>query len=225
MIHGNSWSKYCIWEHSTPVKELYARRCRREVEEMTCQAQAAEILQERAVPGDILLDVGCGSGYFYHSLRSRKIPVDYYGIDAAPSLIAIGHQYLPNFGLPVDRLQVMRIEDFDGEVDFITCINVLSNIDNYHRPLERMLQCARKMVILRESCGDKSKYQYVRDKYLDEGWDLRVYVNTYDREEIMEFIRSYGFSVRSLVDRRTGGQPELVIDYPHYWQFIIAERL
>jgi len=224
MINGNGWLKYCIWEHSTPVRELYARRCRLEAEEMTCHAQAAELLAPQVTPGDTLLDVGCGSGYFFHSLRSRQIPVEYYGIDAAPSLIEIGRQGMPEFGLPAERLQVMRIEDLDGEVDFITCINVLSNIDNYHRPLERLLQCAKKMVILRESCREKAEYRYVRDKYLDEGQDLKVYVNAYPQAELVNFIESYGFQVRVETDRRTRGEPEFIIDYPHYWKFLIAER-
>ncbi len=224
MINGNGWLKYCIWEHSTSVKELYARRCRQEAEEMTCHAQAAELLGPQVTPGDTLLDVGCGSGYFFHSLRSRQIPVEYYGIDAAPSSIDIGRQYMPDFGLPAERLQAMRIEDLDGEVDFVTCINVLSNIDNYHRPLERLLQCAKKMVILRESCREKAEYRYVRDKYLDEGQDLKVYVNAYPQGELVNFIESYGFQVRVETDRRTGGQPELIIDYPHYWKFFIAKK-
>ncbi|MCX8045017.1 MAG: class I SAM-dependent methyltransferase [Desulfobacterota bacterium] len=224
MIHGNGWSNYCIWEHSTTVRELYARRCRREEEEMTCHAQAAELLAPYVKPGDTVLDVGCGSGAFYHSLKRRGLPVEYYGIDAAPSLIAIGRQYLPAYGLAPERLRVMRIEDMDGAVDHVVCLNVLSNIDNYHRPLERMLLCARKMVILRESFGDTTSYAYVHDKYLDNGLPLKVYVNTYCRAEVIRFIESYGFSVRQETDWRTNGQSEMVIDYPHYWCFLVAVR-
>jgi len=225
MITGDGWLKYCIWEHSTTVKELYARRCRLEAEEMACAAQATELLAPYVSPGDTLLDVGCGSGYFYHSLRKRNIPAKYYGIDAAPSLIEIGREVLPSYGLPSDRLQVMRIEDMDGEVDHVVCMNVLSNIDNFHRPLERILSVARKTVILRESCKQGAEYAYVRDKYLDEGVELNVYVNAYDLQEFMQFIRSYGYVVKSVVDLRTRGKPEIIIDYPHYWTFFVAEQI
>jgi ubiquinone/menaquinone biosynthesis C-methylase UbiE len=225
MIRGDGWLKYSIWEHSATVKELYGRRCRLEEEEMTCAAQAAELLEPHACPGDTLLDVGCGSGYFYHSLRKRRIPVEYFGVDAAPSLIEIGRRYLPDFNLAADRLKVLRIEDLDGEVDHIVCMNVLSNIDNYHRPLERLLRCARKTIILRESCSDEAAYAYVRDQYLDEGCDLKVYVNTYCTRELMAFIESYGFGVQQIVDRRSQGRPEMVIGYPHYWTFFLAERV
>jgi len=225
VIKDDGWLKYCIWEHSSRVKDLYARRCRLEEPEMTCAAQAAELLAPYVTPGDTLLDVGCGSGYFFHSLQKRGILVEYFGIDAAPSLIDIGRKYLSEYGLPPEQLQVMRIEDLDGAADHVLCMNVLSNIDNYHRPLERMLNVARKTVILRESCKDEAEYVYVRDKYLDEGCDLKVYVNAYCTREFMEFIESYGFKVRYVEDRHTRGQPEMVIDHPHYWKFFVAEKL
>ncbi|MBM3459072.1 MAG: methyltransferase, partial [Armatimonadetes bacterium] len=143
MIQGDGYLRYSIWEHSATVRDLYERRCRLEAEEMDCAAQAAELLQPRVLPGDTLLDVGCGSGYFYHSLRSRGIPAEYSGIDSAPTLVEIGRRVLPEYGLPPERLQVLRIEDLHAEVDHVLCMNVLSNLDNYHRPLERLLQAAR----------------------------------------------------------------------------------
>jgi ubiquinone/menaquinone biosynthesis C-methylase UbiE len=224
MIRTDGWTRYCIWEHSASVSELYRRRCRREAEEMTAHAQAAELLRGRVTAGDTLLDAGCGSGYFYHSLTSRGLAVEYWGIDAAPSLIAIGRAELPAFGLPAERLQVVRLEDLDGEFDHIVCINVLSNLDNYHRPLERLLRMARKSVILRESLKDGAVYSYVRDEYLDPDVELNVHVNHYDRAELEAFIRGYGFNARMIEDRRSAGQPELVIGYPHYWTFVLAER-
>lgn len=224
MIRDDGWQEYCIWEHSATVKELYARRCRFEAEEMTCAAQAAELLQPYLSAGDTLLDVGCGSGYFFHSIRVRRLPIHYIGIDAAPSLIAIGRQFLPAFGLPPENLRVLRIEDLTGQADHVLCMNVLSNIDNIHRPLERILRVARKTVVLRESCAETANYVYVTDRFLDPGCDLKVHVNTYDEREVMELIHSYGFDVVPVVDRRSRGKPELVIGYPHHWRFFVATK-
>lgn len=191
---------------------------------MTAHAQTAELLAPRVVAGDALLDAGCGSGYFYHSLAARGIAAEYWGIDAAPSLVEIGREELPAFGLPRERLEVLRLEDLDGEFDHVVCINVLSNIDNYHRPLERLLKVARKTVILRESLKDGAEYAYVEDQYLDPGVDLCVHVNHYDRREILAFIERSGYHAQFVVDRRTAGEPELVIGHPHYWTFVVAER-
>ena len=224
MINSDGWKNFNIWEHSETVSDLYRRRCLREVEEMTAHAQAAELLAPRVESGDAVLDAGCGSGYFFHSLCSRNISADYFGIDASPGLIEIGRNSLPKFGLPADRLSVQRIEDTAGTCEHVVCLNVLSNIDNYHRPLERMLLMARKSVILRESLKDGGMYQYVKDNFLDAGVDLKVHVNHYDIGEVTAFISDYGFDVEHVVDRRTGGKPEPVIGHNHYWTFLVATR-
>jgi hypothetical protein len=132
---------------------------------------------------------------------------------------------MPEYGLSAERLLHGRIEDLDGEVDHIVCMNVLSNMDNYHRPLERLLHMARKSVILRESLANDSRYSYVKDEYLDEGVDLSVYVNTYDQHELLEFICSNGFRARLITDEYTSGKPQKVIGYDHHWTFVLAERL
>ncbi len=191
---------------------------------MTCHQQAVTLLKPYVSPRDTLLDVGCGSGYFFHSLRKRAVPVDYWGIDATAALIEIGQQHLPSFGLPAHHLQSMRIEDLGGKADHVVCINVLSNLDNYHRPLERLLNTAQKTVILRESLGAVGDYAYVTDRFLDDGVELKVHVNTYPIQEVCDFIRSYGFQVESIPDQRTGNVPEMVIGYPHHWRFLVAVR-
>ena len=118
----------------------------------------------------------------------------------------------------------MRIEDLDGDFDHAVCINVLSNVDNFHRPLERLLRGARKTVILRESFKEQASYEYVLDKYLDPGVELKVHVNAYAIAEVAAFVESYGFTARWVEDRHTGGRPESVIDHLHYWKFLVAER-
>jgi ubiquinone/menaquinone biosynthesis C-methylase UbiE len=223
-ISQDGWDRFSIWGHSATVRELYARRCRREAEEMTAHAQAAELLSPRISAGDSVLDVGCGSGYFYHSLAARNLPVEYWGLDACGALIEIGRDILPGFGLPAERLIEARIEDLCGEVDHVVCLNVLSNLDNYQRPLERFLKIARKSIILRESLKMGAEYNYVRDDFLDPGFDLKVHVNHYDIGELTKFVASYGFKSEVVVDRRSGGQPERVIGYPHYWTFLVADR-
>lgn len=224
-ISQDGWDLFSIWNHSGTVRDLYARRCRCEAEEMTAHAQAAELLSQRICDGDSVLDVGCGSGYFYHSLASRNLPVQYWGLDSCEALIDIGRDILPDFGLPAERLISARLEDLNGEVDHVVCLNVLSNLDNYHRPLERMLKVARKSVILRESFKKGAEYHYVRDDFLDPDVDLKVHVNHYDIDDVAQFVASYGFTSEIVVDRRSGGEPELVIGYPHYWTFMVADRI
>ncbi|HWH14811.1 MAG TPA: class I SAM-dependent methyltransferase [Miltoncostaeaceae bacterium] len=224
-MRADAYLAHHIWEHSATVRELYARRCRREAEEMTCAAQCAELLARRVRPGDTVLDAGCGSGYLWHSLRDRGLDVEYWGVDASPTLIGIGRREMPALGLPAARLIEARIEDLDGAVDHVVCMNVLSNLDSYHRPLSRLLGMARRSLVLRESMhAAPARYAWVRDRYLDPGVELWVHVNTYDRDEVAAFVRAHGFRARLVTDRRTGGRPEDVIGHPHHWTFLVADR-
>lgn len=223
MISLGGWYRYNIWEHSSIVRELYQRRVELQAEEMTCAAQAADLLADLATTGDELLDVGCGSGYFYHSIVARGIDVEYWGLDCCAEFIHMGRKVLPSYGLPPDHLLVGRLEDLDAEVDHILCMNVLSNLDNFNRPLERFLRSARKSVILRESVRGEASYSYVLDNYLDAPEPLRVHVNTYDWKDIVALAAELGFSTKFITDRRTGGEPELVIDHPHHWCFVVMQ--
>jgi SAM-dependent methyltransferase len=223
-LRDDGWAAHNIWQHSRQVRDLYRLRARGAAEEMTCAGQAAELLAGLLRPGEALLDAGCGSGYFLHSLLRRNLTVDYFGIDATPALVAIGQEELAAHGLPPERLRVQRIEDLDGSFDHVLCMNVLSNLDNWHRPLERLLKVARRSLILRESLKRGTSYTYVHDTYLDPGAHLSVHVNAYDLDEVTGFMRERGFSSRVVADRRSGGAPELVIGHPHWWTFVVAER-
>jgi cyclopropane fatty-acyl-phospholipid synthase-like methyltransferase len=225
MIRTGGWERYSVWEHSSALRELYARRARDEEPEMTCAAQAAELLAPLARAGETLLDVGCGAGHFSHSLRRRKIDVQYFGIDASRTFIEIGRHALAAFGVDNRQLAVMRIEDLDAEFDHIVCLNVLTNLDNFHRPLERMLRCARRSVILRESIADQASMTYVKDRFLDDDVEVNVHINTYSRSDVLDFIRRYGFEATEHVDRRAGGQAEMVIGYAHHWSVVVARRV
>jgi SAM-dependent methyltransferase len=224
IIQNDGFLRHWTWDHSENIARLYRARARDEAEEMTCAAQAVELLAPHVSKGDCLLDAGCGSGYFFHSLRRRGVELAYWGIDASPRLIEIGRSELTRFGLLPERLLVLRIEDFCGEADHVLCMNVLSNIDNYHRPLERLLRAARKTLILRESATSAASYAWVRDKYLNPGADLGVYVNAYDVDELTRFIEHYGFAVERIADRRSGNAPENVIGHRHWWAFFRAVR-
>ncbi len=210
------------WANDRNTFELYRRRCRGDAEEMTCAAQAAEILAPLVRPGETLLDAGCAGGYYLHSFRKRQVPVDYHGLDYTPELIELARTEM---GEP-DRFEVGAIEDLEARYDNILCFNVLTNSPHYAEPLERLLLSAKKRVLLRESMGESLVVRYTSDPYLDEGArHIRVYHNTYPIEEVCGFMREHGYRVTKIVDRRSNDGVELVVDIPHTWRILLAERV
>src|SRR5207245_10493921 len=104
-----------------------------------------------------------------------------------------------------DRFTLGWIEDLDREFDNILCFNVLTDSPHYALPLERLLCCTRRRLLLRESLGDQQITRYTPDPYLDEDRrHIRVYHNQYPLDEVSAFMREFGFEVTRVRDRRSG---------------------
>lgn len=219
--------KFNCWAHDKNTFELYRRRCLRQEQEMTCAAQAADILAPLAKKGETLLDAGCAAGYYFWSFSSRGIPIEYHGLDYTQKLVELGRKELcPVAGLDPSRLSCGRIEDLDMPFDNIICFNVLTNSPHYAECLDRMLASARRRIIIRESMSDTMTIRYSPDPYLDPEYrHLNVYHNTYHMDEVIKFIEAHGFTVHKFVDKRTNDGMEMVVDIPHYWKILLAERI
>ena len=194
---------------------------------MTCAAQAAEILSQAIFPGETLLDAGCGGGYYYWSFLKREIPVEYYGLDFTPCMINLAAEEMcEKTGLTLNRFMLGGIENLETVFDNIICFNVLTNSPHYALPLERILRCARKRVVIRESMGSELIVRYTPDPYLDEDKrHIRVYHNQYPLPEVKSFMESFGFKVSQVKDERTSDGVEMVCDIPHKWRILLAERI
>lgn len=214
------------WANASATLELYRRRCRQEAEEMTCAGQAAEILGAAVNPGETLLDAGCGGGYYYWAFANRGIDLEYYGLDFTPEMIALARaEMCPRAGLAEDRFEMGPIEDLDREFDNVLCFNVLTNSPHYARPLERLLACTRRRILLRESLGDELVVRYAEDRYLDEGKQhMRAYFNIYPIDEVTALMKESGFRVSRIPDRRSNDGIEMVVDIPHQWRILFGER-
>ncbi|MBU2548866.1 MAG: class I SAM-dependent methyltransferase [Proteobacteria bacterium] len=213
-----------IWEHSATVRELYAARARGE-QEMDAAAQAADILAPLLRPGMSLLDAGCGSGYYYWSFLRRGLEIEYYGIDYSPTLIRIGRRFMPLSGLNPERLRAAAIEDIRSRFGAVLCFNTLSWCPDFRLPLERLCRAAEKYILIRTNLHDRTVYRWEIDGYLDEGYNhLKAYWNIYALNEVTRFMEDEGFEVETIVDRRTGGDMELVVGKPYYWKILLGRR-
>jgi SAM-dependent methyltransferase len=223
---GAAHAPWNPWANDRGTLELYRRRCRRETEEMTCAAQAAEILAPLIEPGETLLDAGCGGGYYLWSLRDRGIDVEYHGLDFTPEMVQLAREELaPAAGLDPERFTLGAIEWLEESYDTVLCFNVLTNNPHYALGLERLLRSARRRILVRESLGPELITRFTPDPYLDEGKrHIRVYHNTYPQEELEQLMEEEGFRVTRIPDRRTDDGVEMVVDIPHTWRIVLGER-
>jgi SAM-dependent methyltransferase len=214
------------WANDAGTLALYRARVRKEAEEMTCARQAAEVLGPLLGEGETLLDAGCGGGSYWWSFADRGFRPDWYGLDYTPKMIALAREELaPRARLDPGRFRLGAIEALDEDFDTVLCFNVLTNSPHYAQPLERLLRHTRRRLLLREAMGDELIVRYTPDPYLDEGArHIRVYHNQYPLAEVRAFIEEHGFTVTPIRDERTGDGTELVVDIPHSWRILLAER-
>jgi len=221
--------RFNIWEHTREsLFNMYARRARDELSEMTCHKQAVELLAPFVRPGMSVLDAGCGSGYLFWSFSNRNLDVEYYGLDYTAGFIEIGRRNIPPDRLHPERLRVGSIEDLDTRYDAVLCINTLFCLPDYRQGLDRLASSAREILILRTTLGPETIIRYETDDYLDEGYrgpgGLRAYFNIWALDEVTAFIDQLGFDVRPVIDERTGDEPEISAGKIFPWRFLFAKR-
>lgn len=221
--------RFNIWEHTRETLfDLYTKRARRELPELTCHGQAARLLAPHVHPGLTVLDAGCATGYLLWSLMSRQLPLEYYGLDYTASYIDLGRRNIPPEILAPERLILGSIENLEDEYDAVLCINTLYCLPHFHHGLQRLAEATRQVLILRTALDTETKIRYETDDYLDEGYrgpgGLKSYFNIYSRTEVSDFLTELGFSVQRVTDERTGDQPELSAGKVFPWKFLVAQR-
>jgi ubiquinone/menaquinone biosynthesis C-methylase UbiE len=193
---------------------------------MDCARQCAEILAPYLhEPGLRLLDVGCGGGHFYHSLRRRGHDVDYHGLDYSPSIVKIAKKALKKFGVETDAVQLLDVRDLCGcEYDVVVMMNTMSFNADFRDVLDRLCQTKPKVMVIRDNFGPKTVINWEMDGYLDPGHNhLKGYWNQWSKKQVSEFLTSLGYNSSFLVDRRTKGRQELVVGKPYRWSWLVAE--
>ena len=69
-----------IWKKRSQV-ERSIKRLKKQLPEMECSKQLAEIVKKLYKSGDQILDFGCASGHYYNSLKRIDGNLKYTGFD------------------------------------------------------------------------------------------------------------------------------------------------
>jgi SAM-dependent methyltransferase len=196
--------------------------------EMDAATQGVEILTPliKSRPGLRLLDVGCGGGHFYHSLKRNSLLVNYFGLDYSPSLVNLAREALVQFGQAADTILLENISDLtDFYCQVVVIINTLTFCPDFRAPLDRVVDTGAEIILIRDNFGQETKILWETDGYLDEGFNhLKGYWNKWSIREIEDFFKAYSYKILWINDKRTGGMEELVVDKIYNWGWVLAVK-
>jgi SAM-dependent methyltransferase len=155
----DTWRQAWESEHlGKPYGDLFFARATGELPEMESSKAAAQRVAALAKQGDRLLDVGCGVGHYYRSLKER-VPVRlcYTGLDATSYYIERAREAFANddnAGFVVG--DVFAIDFPDRAFELVMCNNVLVHLPSVVRPLGELCRVARRSVLIRTLVATKS---------------------------------------------------------------------
>ncbi len=206
-----------IWGDEPEYGEVLFRRAVGEDEEMESSKSLSEFLRRFYTPGMTLLDVGCGAGHYWRSLKKWLDPeIQYQGIDATESYIDLAKKA---FGEP-DRFSVGHIEQLelpDNSVDIVICCNLLLHLPPPPtQAIAELIRVARRHVVIRTVVGQRNYViKEIRPKQATEGEpsnelqqilpdgsvDRYVFFNMYTEEYLTQAVKSVDSSVKVVVER------------------------
>jgi ubiquinone/menaquinone biosynthesis C-methylase UbiE len=136
-----------------------------------------QLLRCSAMPGDTVLEIGCGAGYSTQRLVSNLAPgVQFIASEIGQTLAGAAKQRNP--GLPVLRESAYQLAHADQSLDGIVMLEVLEHLGDPQRALAELRRVARKFVIIstpREPLW--RALNFARGKYLKDFGNTPGHIN------------------------------------------------
>ena len=147
-----------VWDRDNAYGELLYKRAVGDLPEMESSKRIARELHKIMNSGETILDVGCGAGHYLRSLR-RELgkSFSYVGCDATEQYIDLAKRAFSGDGRASFRVSDIFALDFpDDSFDIVICNNLLLHLPSIEKPLQELTRVAKKMVIVRTLCGNRS---------------------------------------------------------------------
>ncbi len=150
--------KWKIWNQDSAYGEVLYRRAVSDLPEMESSKAAARRMKTLYTPGDTVLDVGCGAGHYLVSLRRELGPeLDYTGADATEQYLELAKKaFAHDTNARFQQADIFKLPFADNSFDVVMCNNVLLHLPTIATPLRELMRVARKKVLVRTLCGERS---------------------------------------------------------------------
>ena len=137
------------------------------------------------VPGEWVLDVGCGPGWNFDHFLEYGPSVCYRGIDASKRFVKVALERVKPLNI-FKHGDVRRIPEKDKSFDVVILQDVLEHTNGYKKPLREALRVARRLVIVTFWHLEDSDTPHINDDG-DDTWGA-----WYDKREWEKHLKSLG---------------------------------
>lgn len=167
------WRKeWLSTEEGKAYGELFFKRATGELPEMESSKAAAKRAAGLLTgQGRRIVDVGCGAGHYYRSLRAAiGGDFQYLGVDATPLYVKLaGEAFNSDRNASFMEGDIFSLPLEDRTADLVMCNNVLLHLPSIAKPLRELVRVAARTVLIRTLVSDKS--YVVKDVAPDPGGD------------------------------------------------------
>lgn len=151
-------NRWRIWDDNKAYGEVFRKRAAGEEAEMESSKATAKQLGEILTEDKSVLDVGCGAGHYYRSLKNI-FPFDfsYTGIDSTEHYITLAKQTFAsdsNTSFLVGDIFNLPAEDRVYDVTY--CANVLLHLPSIRKPMQELWRVTDDFLLVRTLVGKAS---------------------------------------------------------------------
>lgn len=150
--------KWQVWDQAANYGDTLYRRATGNLPEMESSKKMAKEIARVIRTGDSILDVGCGAGHYLPSLRARiSEKFRYTGVDATEKYIELARKaFEGQRDVEFQVANIFQLDLPDNRFDIVMCNNVLLHLPSIVKPLEELVRVAKRTVLIRFLCGNRS---------------------------------------------------------------------
>jgi ubiquinone/menaquinone biosynthesis C-methylase UbiE len=169
------------------------------------------LLDDYLIPGEKVLDLGCGNGRFYPAMKDKK--VDYFGVDSSEKLIEIAKKRYPEAKFQVaDALSLPFPRNFFDKVYSIAVLHQIPSEElrlQFLREAKRVLKPERFLIL---TCWKfhQPKELFLIFKLLGlskldfgdifEPWGKKIkrYYHCFSKKELINLVKKADFKIKNV---------------------------
>jgi ubiquinone/menaquinone biosynthesis C-methylase UbiE len=149
----DSWR---IWKKYPQYGDLLFKRATGELDEMECSKSLCSVLSPIYEKPMRVLDVGCGSGHYLHSLKKRIDPaINYTGVDATEYYVELARKAFPETQFFIG--DIFNLDFLSDSFDIVMCNNLLLHLPPPPtNAIRELLRVSKNYVIIRTLFGERN---------------------------------------------------------------------